>query len=159
MGLVDLAARLFGEPVMAASIGVERTKQSLLLDDLFDPQKAGCRPLLIDEKHRILLVCGVIHGDDQVPILARNPLMRACVLMEHHTDHRRRGPSLAMLALALGLFHQSGPLQCVLYPAVASPPCVYALVKTIKMLDIPTPVSISIQAFNPYHFIHWGSSV
>ena len=64
MGFIDFAARLTGKPVMATPVGVQRAEQSLLLDDLFDAHKTGCRTFLLDEKHRIVFAGSVVHGDN-----------------------------------------------------------------------------------------------
>src|SRR4030066_271956 len=46
--------------------------------------EAACCAFLFDEEHRVMLVGGVIHRDDQVPHLSGHPFMSAAILMDHH---------------------------------------------------------------------------
>ena len=80
---------------MATPVGIERAKQAPALNHLPDTPKTALRPFLVAEEHGVVFVGGIVHGHNQVPILARHPLMLAAILMHKHA---RPGSTLASFA-------------------------------------------------------------
>src|SRR3972149_12326152 len=117
---IDLAPGFRRVPVMASPVGVEGTEQSVFLDDLPNALETALRAFLRDKEHRVLLAVGIVHGDDQIPHLARHPLVAASILMDHHAGHRGAIPALAMGPLALLPLAQTGVLEAGLDPCVAT---------------------------------------
>ena len=90
--LVHTAACLGRVPVVRGPIGVERAEQPVFGDHLAEPAERAHRALLGNEEARIDLRCRIVHGHDQVPPLARNPLVARAVLVQHHPHHRSARP-------------------------------------------------------------------
>jgi hypothetical protein len=76
--LVDRAAGLGREEVVAAAIGVERAEQAMLGHHLAQRHEAAHRPLLLDQEGRVDLAGGVVHRHDQIEATVDGgyPLMR-----------------------------------------------------------------------------------
>ena len=85
--LVHTAACLGRVPVVQGPIGVERAEQPVFGDHLAEPAERAHRALLGNEEARIDLRCRIVHGHDQVPPRARNPLVARAVLVQHHPHH------------------------------------------------------------------------
>ena len=81
---------------MAPAICIEGAKQASLDDGIEDPLKAAGSTFLIGKEHGIVFVGGIVHGHNQVPFLARNPIVAATILMDHHPDKRRSFPAFAV---------------------------------------------------------------
>ena len=118
--LVDLAAGLGGVPVVAASVGVQRAEQSFGPDHFADPLEAAPCAFLVHEEHRVMLAGGVIHGDDEIPLLPRHPLVPAAVLVEHHAGPGSPLPPLAVGTAPWCFLDQPGLLEAGLDPGVAA---------------------------------------
>ena len=98
---VDLLARLGGEEVMAAAIGVEGREQTHPGDHLGKPAQARERPFLLDEEGRIDLAGRVIHRHDEIERRpALQPGMGRAVLKQHHPRQR---PACTLLAMRRAL--------------------------------------------------------
>ena len=69
---------------MTPSVCIQRTKQAPPFDYVTNALKAALRSFFVAEEHRVVLIGGIIHGDDQIPVLPRYPQVRAAVLMQHH---------------------------------------------------------------------------
>jgi hypothetical protein len=105
---------------VAAAIGVERAEQPVPADHLGQTQKARDRALFLDQKGRIDLGCGIVHGHDQVELrLPGQPGVARAVLKQQHA---RQGPAWPLLAMRRALPcppHQARVLQHPLGPGVA----------------------------------------
>src|SRR3989344_7140209 len=95
-------------PVVTAAIAVERTEQPAPVNNLAHALETGERAFLGDEKHGVMLAGRIVHRHDEVPDLARHPLMRAAVLVQHHARPRRAFPALAVGAAPGGLRRPPG---------------------------------------------------
>ena len=108
---------------------------------------------LVDEEHRVMLAGGVVHGDDEVPLLSGDPLMAAAVLVE---DHAGQGGPLSSLAVdaAPGRFlDQPGLLEAGLDPRVAAGSPI-SLVPSVEMPGTPVCVPCSIALGQSHDLIH-----
>lgn len=157
MALVDLAAGLRRVPVMAAAIGVERANRPLAAIASCTPRKLKAVPSSSTNQHRVMLAGGIVHGHDQVPVAARHPPMAAAVLVQHHARQGRALAALAMLAAARRTGHQTGRLQPVLDPGVASTAAVAAAVEAVEMLHVPALVALAVQRLQPKHLVDRGA--
>ena len=152
--LVHFADRHRREPIVAPAVGIERSEQAVALNRLTHTTKAARYAFLFDEEHAVVFFCGIVHRHNQVPEMAGDPFMRAAVLMQEHSRHRRTFPTLAVCATLRQLGNHPSGLQPVLYPCVASmqglPPVaartvVLAPIPTMKMLDVPTLILRAVQ--------------
>jgi len=69
-----------------------------------------------------MLVGGIVHGYDPIPLHSRYPVVGACVLVQHHARPGRAGAPLAVLASPRCLLHHTGLLQLVLDPGYPEQP-------------------------------------
>ena len=118
VGLVDLAAGRRRVPVVAGPVGIEAVEQPLGLDHLGKGAKTALGALLIDEEGRIGIARGIVHGHDQVPPLARHPLVGRAVLMQHHARQRPAWALAAVGSAARCFGDLAVRLERVLGPAV-----------------------------------------
>ena len=81
---------------MTASITIEGAKQTVAFNHLPHTPETALRAFFIDEEHRVMLIRGVIHGHNQVPVLSRYPFMRGAILMHHHTRQQAAFPAFAV---------------------------------------------------------------
>lgn len=79
--LVDLPTRFGGVPVVGSPVGVEGAEQPFGSDDLSDSLETAHCAFLIDEEHQVMLAGDVVHGDDEVPPLPRDPAQSAAATM------------------------------------------------------------------------------
>ena len=82
--LVHFSTRLGGMSIVAATIAVERTEQAMGHNHITHAPETAGRTFFINKEHGVVLAGGVIHGDDQVPLLADDPFVGAAILMNHH---------------------------------------------------------------------------
>jgi hypothetical protein len=77
LGLRHFAASLGGVEVVAAAVGVELHEQAVPFDHLEQPAKAAQRAFFLDQKGRVDLARGVVHGHDQIELMIqrRQPTM------------------------------------------------------------------------------------
>ena len=130
-------------------IAVEGTKQPALQDDLFHTLKTAVRSFFVNEEETVVLVGGIIHGVDQVPLLAGNPFMGAAVLMDQHSRHRRTFTTLTMSS-ALGRFIVAALfLKLILDPGVAAGSSLAAVAR-VKVFGRPAVVAV-FEAINQSH--------
>src|SRR5512138_3795538 len=84
VALINLAASFWGMPVMTTAIRVETAEQAADFNDILYTLEAADRPFLGAEEQGVVLIGGIIHSADKIPLLTRHPLMGAAVLMDHH---------------------------------------------------------------------------
>jgi hypothetical protein len=87
--LVDRFARLRGQEVMTAAVGIEARGQAACREHLKKCPERRNRAFLLDQKCRVDLARCVVHGDDEIE--RRRPFepgKGAGVLVQHHADAR-----------------------------------------------------------------------
>jgi hypothetical protein len=112
------------------------------------------RPLLGDEEGRVDLGCGIVHGDDQVPRLAGDPLMARAVLVQHHADHR---PPQPLAPVGAATWRRTDPpvrLQGDPQPVVAAPESVLGDQRLVQVLDPEIPVAGVEQLQHRHHLVY-----
>ena len=124
--LVHTAACLGRVPVVRGPIGVERAEQPVFGDHLAEPAERAHRALLGNEEARIDLRCRIVHGHDQVPPRARNPLVARAVLVQHHPHHRAARPLPAVRPAPGRRLDLAVRLQAQAKPVVAQPEAMLA---------------------------------
>ena len=138
---------------MAPPVGVEGRKQPPLLDHLPHAPEAGGRAFLHHEEHRVVLVGGIVHRHNQVPLPSAHPLMRRAILVQHHAGQRRPLPTLPVLASTRRPRYQPRLLQPVLDPAIAAGTPIPAIPR-VEVLDVPALVPAVVQLPQTQHLIH-----
>ncbi len=81
------------------------------IDHFRQGPEAAHRAFLRNKERRVNPAVGIVHGDDQIPPLIRNPLMTGPVLMQHHANHRAAGPLAAMSSTSGGGLDPAMALQ------------------------------------------------
>jgi hypothetical protein len=146
LGLGNLAASFRGDEIMAAAVGVELHEQAVALDHLDQPAEAAERAFLVDQKRRVELAGGVIHGDDQVERrLALEPGVLRAVLVQEHAAHRPARPLAPMGATPRCRRHRPGLLQVDPGGRVAELIAVPPLQLLVEVLDREPLVVLPIQ--------------
>ena len=93
---------------------------------LAEPAERAHRALLGNEEARIDLRCRIVHGHDQVPPRARNPLVARAVLVQHHPHHRAARPLPAVRPAPGRRLDLAVRLQAQAKPVVAQPEAMLA---------------------------------
>ena len=153
MLLVDLAPGFRGVPVVTPPIRVKTGEKTSFLNHFLYPAQTAEGALFGNKEHRVVFVGRVVHRDDQVPVLTRDPFVGAAVLVDHQP---RPGGALTTFAVhspGLALRNQPGFLQAALDPGVAAASSI-PLVPRIKMLHVPSVVTLTIAFCHPENFIH-----
>ena len=106
---------------MAPRSGVEGAEQAVPGDNVAQTLEAAHRAFLFDQKGRVDLAGGVIHGHDliEVAVETRGPAMRRAVLVQQHARQRPPRRLLAMDTRARRHRQQLALIQERLGPAVA----------------------------------------
>ena len=78
------------------------------------PAQTAGRAFLGNKEHRVVFVGRVVHRDDQVPVLTRDPFVRAAVLVDHQPRPGRALTAFAVRSPGLALRNQPGFLQAAL---------------------------------------------
>ena len=151
---VHLASGLGREPVLCGPIGVERAEQTVLRDHLVERAKGALGAFLLDEKGRIGLVRGVVHGDDKVPPLPRHPLVRGPVLMQHHARQRPARPLAPVRASACRRPLAPMSLERQADPVVAPRHAVIVAELLPEMPRVEIPITGVEKLQNPRHLVH-----
>ncbi len=120
--LIDFATCFRRIPVMATPIAVERTEQAPGNNHIAYPPEAAERTFFFNKEHRVVPACSIIHGDDQIPLLPKYPLVGATVLVDHHARQRRPFPSFPVGTALLGFRNQPCFLKTLFDPGVAAHP-------------------------------------
>src|SRR5713226_3823163 len=100
-----------------------------------------------------MLAGGIVHGDDEVPHLARHPRVRTAILVQHHARPRRAFPTLAMRTALGRLRHQPGRLERLLDPGVAASAAVLA-VPRVEVLGAPTQMPLAVLVRHRQHLVY-----
>jgi len=138
---------------VAAAIAVERTEQPLGPNHLGHAAEAAAGTFFGHQKHRVMLVGGVVHGHDQVPPLTGHPFVPATVLVQHHPRQRHPFALAPVRPLRLTLGYQPCFLQVLLDPAVAALAPI-APVPTVKVPHVPAEVSRVVALRHGQHLVH-----
>ena len=139
-------------PVVRGPIGVERAEQPVFGDHLAEPAERAHRALLGNEEARIDLRCRIVHGHDQVPPLARNPLVARAVLVQHHPHHRSARPLPAVRSAPGRRLDLAVRLQAQAKPVVAQPKAMLADQLLVEVLGREVRVARLEQ--HPHHLVH-----
>ena len=148
---VDFAAGLGRVPVVRGAVGVERAEQPFGRDHLGQRPEARHRALLVDEEGRVDRAGGVIHGHDQVPPAAADPLMPRAVLVHHHARQRAARAPATVGAAPGCLGHQACALHGGLGPGVAPGEAVVGAEMVVEVLDRPAHMAGSVLLEHPGH--------
>ena len=152
--LVHTAACLGRVPVVRGPIGVERAEQPVFGDHLAEPAERAHRALLGNEEARIDLRCRIVHGHDQVPPRARNPLVARAVLVQHHPHHRAARPLPAVRPAPGRRLDLAVRLQAQAKPVVAQPEAMLADQLLVEVLGREVRVARLEQLQHPHHLVH-----
>lgn len=61
-----------------------RAEQAALLDDISNTTETAASAFFSTEEHGVVLIGGIVHGADKIPLLIWNPFVSASILMDHH---------------------------------------------------------------------------
>ena len=152
--LVDLAAGLGRVPVVTRTVGIKRAEQPLLDDHLGECRERADGAFLLDEEGRVDLAGGVVHGNDQIPPLPRNPLVHRAVLVHQHA---RQGAARALAPMrpatrrrpfaAMGLKRQPHPVVAPREPMLLDQ-------FLVEVLGREVPVARVEQLQDRHHRVH-----
>jgi hypothetical protein len=77
------------------------------------------RAFFITEKHGIGFIGRIIHGDNEIPHLPRNPLVAGAILVEHHPRQRLALTFTAMLSALFGLYDHASVMELIFHAGIA----------------------------------------
>src|SRR3989338_8836430 len=97
---------------------------------------------------------GVVHGDDQIPHLAGDPLMPTAVLVQHHAGQRGTLSPFPMRPSPGRPGRRIVRLQQVLDPGVAALALMAAAIPDVKVPHIPALVPVPVQLDHGHDLIH-----
>jgi hypothetical protein len=152
----DLLPRLWGVEVMAATVGVERTRQAVGRDHLGERPKAALGAFLLDQEGRVDRGGGVVQGHNQIELLfeRRQPAVGRAVLMQQHAGQRPSGPLLAVRRAPRRLGDQPGLVQAQLGPGVAQREAVPAHQLVVEVSGREAAVVLTVEAHYGVHLVH-----
>ncbi len=157
--LVDFAARLGAVPVVAATVGVKRSKQPVTRDHFAYPPETARGTLFLDKEHRVMLVGRVIHRDDQIPQCLHYPPVAAAVLVHHHPGKGRAFATLPVGPAPGTALDQPLGLKLLLDPAIAASALVLAPVPAVKVAHVPARVARAVQLRQRHHLVNRRSAM
>ena len=105
-----------------------------------------------------MLIGGVVHRHNQVPVPSRHPQVRRTILMQHHARQRAALPVLSVFAFGRCPLHHAGCLQLVFHPGIAARTAIPP-VPGMEMPGVPALVAATVGLHQPHHLIHRCSPV
>jgi hypothetical protein len=153
--LVHLAARLGGVKVMAAPVGVERTRKTSAGKHIQKAPETAVGAFFLNEKRRIDLRGRIIHRHNQInaPLQRRQPQMPRAILVQHHPRHRTAWPLPAVRRTLQRRPHQPRGVQHALGPAVAERHPVLLNQTLVKVLHRPPHIPAPVKRQNRLHLV------
>jgi hypothetical protein len=150
---VRLLASLRCHEIMAAAIGIEAARQTVLRDHLVQRAQGRVRALFGDQKGRIDLAGGIVQRHDQVERrLAVQPFVPRTILMQHHAAQRPARPLAAMGSAPRCRGQKTLAVQKRLGPGVAPIKAVHPDQPLVEMLGGEPAIARPVQLSHPLGF-------